>query len=167
ANCPEFNGGCGSEVASCQVGYVPNTNPRKAKPITAMLNESDGIKQQATVYVIALAGVEETGLPLVASQSRYPFYSAAPTGNELQGILANIQTEVKSGDCVPSGGNTWLNSMDESQVGDVRPPQGPLNYPTVGYAYLYDQNKNLLPNGKGKAPIQVDPSSGKLIYQFN
>jgi hypothetical protein len=164
---PTYDNGCGTEVASCQVGYVPNTNPRKAKPITAMLNESDRIKQQGTVYVIALAGVEATGLPLVASQSRYPFYSESPTGNELAGILANIQTEVKYGDCVPSGGNTWENTMDESEVGDVRPPQGPVSYPTVGYAYLYDQNKNLLPNGKGKAPIMVDPSSGKLVYQFN
>jgi hypothetical protein len=57
--------------------------------------------------------------------------------------------------------------MSESDVGDVGPPWGPLTYPTVGTAYLYDQNNNLLPAGKNQAPIQVDPQSGKLIYRFN
>jgi len=72
---------------------------------------------------------------------------------------------VKYGDCVPAGGNTWATTMTDTQVGDVAPPQGPLTFPTVGTAYLYDQNGNVVPNGQ--APIQVNPQSGNLSYHFD
>src|SRR5262249_43641184 len=81
---PTYSGSCGSEIASCNVGY---TTGGQAKPVTAMLLESDGLKQVVdTVYVIALAGVDETGLKSVASAPNYPFFSSSQNGTDLQGI---------------------------------------------------------------------------------
>ena len=160
---PTYTGSCGSEVANCNVGYENGV----AKPITAMGLEADTLKQDATIYAIALAGVDETGLKEVASAPNAPFFTTSESGGDLAGIIANIVTDVKYGDCVPDGGNTWEQTMQEGQVGSVGPPQGPLSFPTVGTVYIYDQNGNLLPSGKGKAPIQVNPESGLLIYHFD
>jgi hypothetical protein len=162
---PGYTGNCAgaTEVASCNVGTLNG----KPLPITAMGLEADSLKQLAQIYVIALAGVDETGLKDVASGPNPPFFSSAKNGADLNGIFSSIATNVKYGTCVPAGGNSWLNTIDDSQAGDVAPPQGPLTFPVVGTAYLYDQNGNVLPNGKGQAPIMVDSQSGKLIYRFN
>ena len=161
-----YTGSCGTEIASCNIGYT-DSNPPVAKPITAMSIEADSLKQLGTIYVIAVAGVDETGLKNVASAPNYPFFASAENGADLQGIFANIATNVKYGTCVPAGGNQFINKVTEENIGDVPPPNGPLSYPTVGYVYLYDQNGNALPNGKGKAPIQVDAQTGVLTYHFN
>lgn len=157
---------CGADVATCQVGYT-TSSPPKPKPITAMGLEADSLKQLATIYVIALADVDETGLKNVASDPNYPFFSEAPTGAELSGIFDNIRTDAVSGPCVPLGGNIWMNTLAAEDAGTVAPPQGPLAYPTVGYVYLRDQAGNPLANGKGKAPVVVDPQTGRLSYHFN
>lgn len=164
-----YTGNClqgSSEIAACNFGYT-NTNPPVAKPVTAMGIEASSLKQLATIYVIAMAGVDETGLKDVASASNYPFFSSAESGAELQGIFANIATNVKSGTCVPTDGIRFINKIQEENVGDVPPPSGPVSYPTVGYVYLYDQNGSALPNGRGKAPIQIDAETGALTYRFN
>jgi hypothetical protein len=159
---PTYGSNCGSEIATCNVGY---TTGGKAKPITAMAAEADNIKQLATVYVIALAGVDETGLKDVASAQNYPFYSAAQNGTDLPGIFDSIATNVTEGNCVPAGGNTWQSTLPQESAAAVPPPSGPVTYPTVGYVYLYDQNGNTLPNGK--APISVDSQTGRLSYHFD
>ena len=153
------DGSCGSEVASCHVGYING----KPKAITAMGLEADSLKQLAPIYVIALANVDETGLKDVASAPNPPFFNSAKNGADLTGIFASIASNIKYGSCVPAGGNSWISTMDDSEVGDVAPPQGPLTFPTVGTAYLYDKDSNF----KGQAPIQVDSQSGKLIYRFS
>jgi len=159
---PSYTGTCGSEIANCNVGY---TTGGKAKPVTAMALEADGIKQLATVYVIALAGVDETGLRDVASAPNYPFFSSAQNGTDLPGIFASIATNVTEGDCVPTGGNTWQSTLPQENAAAVPPPSGPVTYPTVGYAYLYDQNGNTFANNK--ASISVDSQSGRLSYHFD
>jgi Flp pilus assembly protein TadG len=155
---------CGPDVASCNTGY---TTSGVAKPIQAMIDASDSLKQFAQVYVIALADVDETAFPSVASGPNAPFYSLARTAARLDAIFRDIATDVQEGDCIPTGGNTWKSTMTDSQVGDVAPPQGPLTYPTVGKVYLRDQNGQALPNGQGVRDIQVDPSSGNMIYRFD
>jgi hypothetical protein len=162
---PSYSGSCSgaTEVASCNVGY----NNGKAMPITAMGLEADSLKQLGQIYVIALAGVDETGLKDVASAPNPPFFNSAKNGADLNGIFGSIATNIRYGTCVPAGGNSWLSTIDDSEVGDVGSPWGPLTFPTVGTAYLYDQNSNVLPGGKGQAPIQVDSQSGRLIYRFN
>lgn len=152
---------CGSEIATCNVGYTTNGVP---KPITAMALEAESIRQLATVYVIALAGVDETGLKDVASAPNYPFFSSARNGTDLQGIFDSIKTNVTEGDCVPLVGS-FQNTVPQENAATIPPPYGPLAYPTVGYAYLYDQNGNTLPNTK--APITVDAASGRLSYHYD
>jgi Flp pilus assembly protein TadG len=161
---PTYTGSCGSEVANCNTGY---TSSGVAKPIQAMIDESDALKQYAQVYVIALAGVDATGLSSVASGPNAPFFSSANDPGALNAIFDDIATDVQQGDCIPTGGNTWERTMESSEVGDVAPPQGPLAYPTVGKVYLKDQNGQALPNGTGVREIQLDPTSGNMIYKFD
>lgn len=158
---PSYGSNCGSEIATCNVGYTTNGVP---KPITAMALEAESIRQLATVYVIALAGVDETGLKDVASAPNYPFFSSARNGTDLQGIFDSIKTNVTEGDCVPLVGS-FQNTVPQENAATIPPPSGPLAYPTVGYTYLYDQNGNTLPNTK--APITVDPASGRLSYHYD
>jgi hypothetical protein len=153
---------CASEIAACQVGY----NNGRARPVTAMALEAASLKQLATIYAIAFAGVDETGLQDVASASNYPYFSSADRPDELRTILNDISTDVKLGDCVPTGGTTFLNTITDDRVGDFS-PVGPQTYPTVGYVYLYDSNGNPLPAGKDKAPVMVDPQTGTLSYRFS
>ncbi len=55
--------------------------------------------------------------------------------------------------------------MKENEIGTSN--RGTLGFPTVGYATLKDENGGTLPDGKGTAPIQIDPESGKLFYRFD
>jgi hypothetical protein len=163
-----YPAGCGSEIAKpCNTGDVPGTNPAVPMPIKAMIGESDALKNIVdTLYVIAMAGVDETGLQTVASAPNYPYFSSSTNGNDLKGIFDNIATNVKYGECVPSGGNKWIGKIDESEVGDVPPADGgPLSYPTVGKAYLLDQNGSPLPGGKGEAAVIA--TGDALTFQFS
>jgi hypothetical protein len=153
--------GCNSEVASCNVGYDNSV----ARPITAAGNESAKLKQYAQIYVIAMAGVPDTGLKNIASQSSAPFYSTSQNGGDLKSIFEDIGEDVREGDCVPMGGVAFEQTMKESQVGTSS--KGTLSFPTVGYVTLKDENGGVLPNGKGTAPIRVDPETGKLVYRFD
>jgi hypothetical protein len=81
------------DIAACQVGYT-STNPPLPKPITAMLLQADLLKPNATVYVIALAGVDETGLPQVASAPAYPFFASVQSAEQLIGALDSIMGRV-------------------------------------------------------------------------
>jgi hypothetical protein len=158
-----YTDGCGSEIANCNTGY---TSGGVAKPIQAMIDGSDALKQFAQVYVIALAGVDETGLPSVAQAPNPPFFNSARNGADLQGIFDDIRTDVQEGDCIPTGGDSWERTMTDAQVGDVAPPQGPLTYPVVGKVYLTNQDGRPLPNG-GVGLIQVNAQSGNMVYRFD
>jgi hypothetical protein len=151
--------GCGSEIASCNVGDENGV----LLPITAALAEADTLKQYAQVYAIAMAGVDETGLSNIASAPNAPFYSTSQNGGDLQTIFNSIATDVKEGTCVPKMA-TWEQTMDEAEVGNHNPA---VTYPTVGYVYLTTENGGALPNGQGKAPIQVNPESGRLFYRVD
>ena len=75
------------DIAICQIGFT-STNPPLPKPITAMDLQADLLKQGATVYVIALANMDETGLKEVASAPNYPYFTNASRSEDL---LATIQ----------------------------------------------------------------------------
>jgi hypothetical protein len=78
------------DIAACQIGYT-STTPPIPKPITAMLLQADQLKQNtATIYVMALAGVDETGLPQVASAANYPFFASVQSGGQLIDLLDTI-----------------------------------------------------------------------------
>ena len=150
-------GGCGADVASCHVGYMPGGMP---KPITAMGIEATYLKDLATIYVIALADVDETGLKNVASDQNYPFFSKALDGSQLPGILASIRTNVTDGQCVPTSRDFQKQFAPENASAGFG-----VTYPTVGYVTLTDQSGNPLPNGT--APVVVDQQTGNLAYRFS
>jgi hypothetical protein len=79
------------DIAICQIGFT-STTPPLPKPITAMVLQADLLKQGATVYVIALASVDETGLKVVASAPNYPYFSNANRAEELLAIIQAIRT---------------------------------------------------------------------------
>jgi hypothetical protein len=163
---PTYGGNCvtySSEIASCNIGTT-NSNPPLPLPINAMQNEAASLKQLSQVFVIALAGVDEAGLKEVASQTGPPYFQAAKTAADLDGIFAKILPQMKPGACVPLD-SQYTNKLAEENMGNN--PQQPHNYPTVGYVYLYDQNGNALPSGQDKLPITVDDQSGVLTYNVS
>ncbi|HET9222632.1 MAG TPA: hypothetical protein VFO07_09020 [Roseiflexaceae bacterium] len=81
------------EIATCQTGYT-SSDPPLPKPITAMLLQADQLKPNATVYVIALAHVDETGLKSVASVPAYPYFSTVQSAGELAGVLDSIVVRI-------------------------------------------------------------------------
>jgi hypothetical protein len=151
--------GCGSEIANCNIGEENGV----LLPIDAALYEAKTLRQYAVVYAIAMAGVDETGLSSISSGPNAPFYSSSQNGGDLQAIFNSIVTDVKDGDCVPNMAD-WEKTMDEGEVGNHNPS---VSYPTVGYVWLTTENGGSLPNGQGRVPIQVHPSSGRLFYRVD
>jgi hypothetical protein len=132
-----------------------------------MILQSDLLKQLATVYVVALAGVDSTGLTAIASAPNYPFFAAALDPAVVPAILQEIvdSTVFQGGECVPAGGNVWVAAVDDAHLPDpIAVP--PINNQIIGYVYLYDQQGNALPNGQGQAPIMRDPQTGASAYTF-
>jgi hypothetical protein len=158
--------GCSSEIASCHVGYT-TSNPPVAKPITAMGVEAANLKpllqdSNGAMYVIALAGIDETGLKDVASASSYPFFSSAENGAELTGIFADIATDVKYGTCVPQVGK-WENTIASENAADISGYLSAADYPVVGKVYLKNENGT---QTIAQTDIKVDAQTGTLSYSF-
>jgi hypothetical protein len=148
------------EIATCMAGYLSDGTPR---PLTAMVLQGDLLKQLAMVYVVALGDLDETGLRLVSSAPNYPFFAAGVQAMDLDPILNGIVEDINLGDCIPRGGDTWSDTIDEGHIADGFPPFE-LSDTIVGFVYIYDQNGSPLPNGRGKAPIRRDPQTDKLSY---
>ncbi len=81
------------DIATCQIGFT-SSNPPLPRPITAMGLQADLLKQGATVYVIALASVDETGLTNVASAPNYPYFSRAVRSEDLLAIIQAIRGNI-------------------------------------------------------------------------
>jgi plastocyanin len=157
-------GGCsppgGYDIGACQVGVATGG---RSRPITAMVEQADALKQLAHIYAIALAGVDETGLASVASAPSYPFFATAQSGADLEAILGDIWSGTVIGTCMPAGGNTWVGQIDAQHTATLPPPYT-LPSGVFGYAYLYDENGVALPGSQHKLPITHDPGSGLLTF---
>jgi hypothetical protein len=151
------------DIASCHIGYIAG-NPPVARPITAMGLQADLLKQLATVYVIALANVVETGLTNVASAPTAPFFASAPQAADLDGIIDAISNVVVGGECVPHGGAFWVNTIDPAHIPAAVPAFPALGTTVVGYIYVHDQHGNVLPGGRGTVPLMRNPQTGHLSY---
>jgi hypothetical protein len=158
--------GCSSEIANCHVGYT-KSSPPVAKPITAMALEAANLKpmlqdSNGAMYVIAMAGIDETGLRDVASASSYPFFSSAENGAELTGIFADIATDVKFGTCVPQV-DKWQNTIAPENAANIPNYLSAADYPVVGRVFLKNENGT---QSIAQADIKVDAQTGTLSYSF-
>jgi hypothetical protein len=152
-------------IAACQVGA---TATGRLRPLSALIDQANALKQSdhaPTIYVVALAGVDETGLRNVASQSMAPFFSASTNPGDLQAILDDITTNITYGDCIPAGGNQWVDQIDAQHTPSF-PPPNTLPDGVFGYVYLYDENGLPLPDGQHTLPLVQDPLSGTLIFEL-
>jgi plastocyanin len=159
--CSQYTGFAATDIAFCQVGYTADS---QARPITAMVEQADVLRDLADIYVVALAGVDTTGLSNVASAPNYPFFSTAQSSGELTAALADIAVDGSTIICEPAGGDQWVSQIDAEHTGTFHPP--PPNG-VHGYVYLYDENGVALPAGQNKLPIVHDPASGLLTFQLS
>jgi len=159
-----YGPGCeiGAENVGCQWGEIPGSPPIP-KPLTALALEADALKEsyilpsEGAVYVVALAGIDQSGLDQVASQPDY-VYSATQAGS-LQAIFNNIQANAIFGQCTPSAGPE-RDSMAGSEVPtDLRPE---LSNQRVGKVTLTDAT-----GATREAWITADPQTRRLSYAFN
>jgi hypothetical protein len=154
-----------ADAPECQVGLT-NTNPQIERPISAMVTQSNGLKQTSTVYVLALAGVNPLGLSDVASQAVFPYYSEASTPAVVTLVLDEIVSSVTYSSCVPGGGTSWLNDIDGAHMVSDPAKRALLGLPAdtsvYGYAYLYAQNGQTLQS----VPVLKAALTGELSYTF-
>jgi hypothetical protein len=159
-----------SVAAECQVGTT-NTTPSILRPINAMVNEADEIKQinggNLQLYVIAIADFNTLGLPNVASQPSFPYYAEARTPDTVNLILDAILDGAATSTCVPSGGTSWLSDIDGAHTVSDPAERALFNLPAdtsiYGYAYLYNTNGQSLQ----AVPVRKDAQTGKLSYTFS
>lgn len=148
-------------TARCQLDV---TSDGKLRPITAMIDQADKMKQENSdlvIYTIGMAGVDEAGLPQVAS-SPSNFYAANQPG-VLDSILLNIKGR-ESAACVESGASgagyqSKIDSQNKAQFsGTYALPDG-----VYGYVYLFDDKQQPLPGDQYKHAITMD-STGLLAW---
>ncbi|GAB4189796.1 MAG: hypothetical protein OHK0022_02220 [Roseiflexaceae bacterium] len=144
-----------SERVDCQAGFADTTMGKIARPLTAMVNEGIELQKTAEVYVVALAGVDATGLPFVASIPEYPWFAPANQGSSLPLVLSAIYDMITSVE-QPE----WVDQIDAPHAPDPAILPG-VDATTFGVVTL---------KGPGSvtrtAPIQTDPASGTLAYGF-
>jgi len=153
-----------ADAPECQIGLT-NTNPQIERPITAMISEANALKQTSVIYVIALAGVNSIGLIQVPSVVSFPYYSEARQPATVGETLDQIQSGTIETECVPSGGTSWINTIDTTHTLTDTTRRGDFGLPadtsTYGYAYLSDANGQMLQS----APIRHDPTN-QLSFSF-
>jgi hypothetical protein len=162
---------CGSMTANqaintadpCQLG---TTSTGKARPITAMINIANSMKANypdLAIYTIGLGPVPATGLPRVATSP--DMYFSASSGDVVQPILDLIQAQVTGATCAPTGGYSWLNTIDGSHAPTGSPFSG-LGTGVYGQVFIYEPGAAM---PKYKLPIQLDQSisvDGRLGYSI-
>jgi hypothetical protein len=151
------------DMASCYIGYT-SAQPPIPKPITAMIQQADLLKPLATIFVVALAGVDQTGLPNVASAPNFPYFASADSADMLTGALDSMVSDTIHYTCMPQGGTTWFNTIDAAHLPDPSAGIPGLSATVVGYVYLYDQEGNALPGDLRQVPVRRDPQTGYLSY---
>jgi plastocyanin len=161
--CPQYTGFDATNTAFCQIGI---TADGQARPITAMVEQAGVLRDLADVYVVALAGVDTTGLTSVGSAPNYPFFSGAQSSGELTAALADIAVDGSTIICEPAGGDQWVSQIDVQHTAALSPPDT-LPNGVYGYVYLYDENGIALPTGQDKLPIVHDLGSGLLTFELS
>jgi hypothetical protein len=129
-----------------------------------MIEQASLLQQATVVFVIALGGVDITGLPNVASAPNAPYFSTAQSAAALSDVALELGAHSISYVCTPHVAPTWLNTVDAAHLPD--PTAGPpgLSATVVGYISLYNEHGNPLPGDQGHAPVRRNPQTGYLSY---
>lgn len=107
-----------AEAAECQVGFASTTtNGTLKRPLSAMADQglalqSDNVNAQ--VYVVALAGIDATGLNIVASQPYSPWYTEERDGTGMESVINAINADVVSGKCEPAPYQGWIYEISSA-----------------------------------------------------
>ncbi len=155
----------GEDVA-CHVDYAQTTNGLIARPLTAMVNEGTELQKDAQVFVIALAGVDATGLPFVSSQQVYPWFAPANQPSSVGDVFRAINNQIENGDCIPGPYVGWTYEIDPSHTVSASEAAslGGNASQLYGVVRLLDGNGQQI----AEAPItqEVVGSSTRLTYKF-
>ncbi len=144
-----------SEDPDCHIGYTQTTTRAfYPRPITAMVNEGQELRSMAQVFVAALAGVNSTGLPMVASSSAAPFYTEIAQAEQLSLALSRVDNHLTAAEL-----GQWYDQIDPAHAPD------PAILPEVD-ATIFGVVTLSGPGGTRTASIQTDPDSGRLVYRF-
>lgn len=144
-------------TARCQTG---KTSSGKLRPIDAMIDQANKIKQSnpnVVLYTVGMSQIDPAGLPQVASSPSNFYPVTNPDG--IKSILFQIKGEV-TGPCQESGasGSGYIDAIKSANWPSPLPNAGD---PTiVGYVELYDQNMNLLPSDIARQPIRHESIGG-------
>ncbi len=154
--------GCGSETVSCHVGFDTSFNPPLPKPITAMVQEANLLKQNyvlpndGKVYVVALSNTfGQANLDQVASDSS--LLGRADDANELTQLFNSIFEDATTGECTP-GQRSISNQIAGTEVPNT---MAGVNSSTLGYVTLRTSTGEQVGN---PVPITVDPATRRLSY---
>ncbi|HEU4328190.1 MAG TPA: vWA domain-containing protein [Roseiflexaceae bacterium] len=155
------------EDVRCHVGYADTSKGQLARPLTAMVNEGTELQKQAQVFVIALAGVDATGLPMVSSQDIYPWFAPANQPSSVTDVFRAINNQVENGDCEPAPYVGWTYEIDSSHTVSASEAVslGGTADAVYGVVRLLDSNGQLV----AEKPITqaVVGSSTRLTYRFD
>ncbi|GAB4189892.1 MAG: VWA domain-containing protein [Roseiflexaceae bacterium] len=155
-----------SERPDCQTGYADTTIGKVARPLTAMVNEGTELQKNAQVFVIALAGVDATGLPSVASQEGYPWFAPANQAGSVDDVFRAINDQIENGDCQPAPYVGWTYEIDSAHTAsgsDIQRLGGDPSH-IYGTVRLLDSAQNEV----ARTAIKQEPigSSTRLTYTF-
>lgn len=154
------------EDVECHVGYADTTKGQIARPLTAMVNEGTELQKDAQVFVIALAGVDKTGLPFVASQQIYPWFAPANEASSVADVFRAVNDQVENGDCQPAPYVGWTYEIDSAHTVSAADAVrfGAEGSQVYGVVRLLDAQGTVL----RVAPItqEIVGSSTRLTYTF-
>jgi hypothetical protein len=161
-----------SEDVNCQVGFASTTsNAQLPRPLTAMANQGASLQKDSNVYVIALAGVDDTGLDQVSSQPYEPWLSHDPYGDQIAAIVRAINDNVENGPCQPApyiGWTYWIKDQNNPNASERQSLDPPLTTDTAEYGVvtLKDSSGNTV--GERTAPVLQVAVGGeyRLTYTF-
>lgn len=155
-NCPGFSANEALNTPSCQLGTDDNPGP-----ITQLISEATKVKQNnsdLTLYVVAMAGVAETGLHQVASHRAF---FPANDDQTMRNILSDIQVKAEEDQCL-AGESNYTNDFSNQDPFSIGQYDAPAN--GYGYATIRDTAGNVLPNGQGRLPIEYKEALGGVGY---
>lgn len=164
--------GCIGEFQECNTGD-PVTLPggtEVLKPLDAMVEEARRLKvnvlepTDGKLYVIALAGVDTTGLGSVASGQ--DAVQQADNPEALRLILENIRQDALFGECVQGSTLNPVNNIGTGNVASIA--NWSLSSDEAGYVYLWAEGSNpSVDDPDYTVPIRMQTGTGIMSYSFS